>query len=89
MTQSEEKLKEIVHSAELKSQEIIKKYFSGKVTANNYVELQEVAVEMAFFSCYMGQKHFKFDKQRLIYYITEGINLRFETLESDENENKE
>lgn len=89
MSSANEKLKEIVKNAEEKSRKIISENFSGQVTANNFVELQEVAVEIAFFACYMGKKHFKFDKQRLIDYITEGINLRFETMESNENENKE
>lgn len=89
MTQYEEKLKELVKNAEEKSRKIISDNFSGQVTANNFIELQEVAVEIAFFACHIGKKHFKFDKQRLIDYMTDGINLRFEALEEEQGEKNE
>lgn len=86
MSQSESHLKVLVKGAEELARRIINRNFKGQVTSDNFIQLQEVAVEIAFFACHIGVKHFKFDKQRLINYLTEGINLRFQVLEEEQGE---
>ena len=75
------KLKEIVQRSEQKARKVINSNFKGQVNEEYYIELREFAVEIAFFACHIGTKHFKFDKQMLIEYISEGIGLWFETID--------